>query len=88
MPLSVRSAGGSKGSFYGDASYRTAALRKQSILAGQRQKCGNVGPVGSCQILSGANALKKPFIGEHHLQKGFTSGVTEVISLKNPNSFI
>ena len=208
MPLSVTSAGGSKGSFYGDASYRTAAIRKQAILAGQTQKCtsssagasykiiinyvvdpmtlpvvyyrdlvslsskdtalyiayltfltvldpkfnqsdydtavdgvknaggsfpinekyyknggvdysrvylgnnfandmsvGNTvdaspnatsrieiifegGGGSSCNILSSTNALKKPLIGEHHLQKGFTGGVIESIVSKNPNGFI
>ena len=86
MPLSVSSAGGSKGPLYGDSSYRTAALRKQAIVGGQIQKCVGVTP--PCNILSGASASKKPLIGEHHLQKGSTGGVTEIISLKNPNGFI
>lgn len=41
-----------------------------------------------CSVLSGANALKKPLVGEYHLQKGFTAGVTELILAKNKNGFI
>ena len=84
MPLSVTSAGGSKGSFYRDASFRTAALRKQAIVNGQIQKCGG----GICNVLVDPIVSRKPLMGEHHLQKGSTGGVTEIISLKNPNSFI
>jgi hypothetical protein len=79
MSSTLRSAGG-KGSLYTDASYRTAALRKNAILNGQVQKGSNV--------LSKPNSLQKPLISEHHLQKGFTAGATEVILGKNKNGFI
>ena len=80
----LRSAGG-KGSLYTDASWRTAAIRKNAVLNGQIKKCGGATP---CNILSGENALKKPLISEHNLQKGFTAGVTELILAKNKNGFI
>jgi len=80
----LRSAGG-KGSLYTDASWRTAAIRKNAILKGQIQKCGGIEP---CNVLSGSNVSKKPLLGEHHLQKGFTCGNTELFFLKNKNSFI
>jgi len=80
----LRSAGG-KGSLYTDASWRTAAIRKNAVLNGQIQKCGGALP---CDVLSGPNVLKKPLIGEQHLQKGFTAGVTELILAKNKNGFI
>ena len=70
-------AGSLKGSFYGDASYRTAMLRKQAIVKGQCQK-------ETCATsMSTENQAKKPFIGEHHLEKGFTNGVMEFIQIKN-----
>jgi len=81
----LRSAGG-KGSLYTDASWRTAAIRKNAILKGQIQKCEV--PLSACRVLSGANADKKPLLGEYHLQKGFTAGVTEIILAKNKNGFI
>jgi hypothetical protein len=69
-----------KGSYYGDASYRTADLRKQAILSGQVQKTGN--PATS---MSAAAQATKPLISEHHLTKGFTNGVQEFFVLgKNP----
>jgi len=76
---SILRAGGPKGSFYGDASYRTAYLRKQAIVKGQYQK---ESPATS---MSTANQVKNPFIGEHHLEKGFTNGVMEFIQIKNPS---
>lgn len=80
MPI-IR-AGGTKGSLYGDASYRTAAIRKQAIVKAQCKK-------DTCATsLSTENQLKKPLISEHHLTKGFTNGVTEFIIQKNPNGFI
>ena len=79
----LRSAGG-KGSLYTDASWRTAAIRKNAILKGQMQKA--IGAPG--EVLSAENQAKKPLISEHHLQKGFTSGVTEVLLGKNKNGFI
>ena len=80
---SILRAGGTKSSFYGDASYRTAYLRKQAIISGQAQKTGNVQTSMSTQAQA-----KKPLISEHHLTKGFTNGVQEFIILKNPNGFI
>ena len=80
MPI-IR-AGGTKGSFFGDASYRTAMLRKQAIVKGQCQK-------QTCTTSSLAvNQAKKPLISEHHLTKGFTNGVAEYMLQKNPNGFI
>ena len=72
-------AANTKGSFYGDASYRTAYLRKQAITSGQYQKTRN--PATS--MSSNARA-KKPLISEHHLTKGFTNGVQEFMLIKNP----
>lgn len=68
-----------KSSMYGDASYRTAFLRKQSIVKGQCQK-------GTCATSSSTeNQAKKPLISEHHLTKGFENGVKEYILIKNKN---
>jgi hypothetical protein len=69
-----------KSSMYGDASYRTAFLRKQAIVKGQVQKTGN--PETSMSTLAQS---AKPLISEHHLTKGFTNGVQEFILQKNPN---
>jgi hypothetical protein len=71
----------SKGSFYGDASYRTAYLRRQSILKLQLQKTGD--PPVLANVMSGANQAKKPLIAEHHLTKGSTNGSMEFIQIKN-----
>jgi hypothetical protein len=61
----------------GDASSRTAALRKQAIIWGQTQK-------QTCATsLSAVNQSKKPLMSEHHLSKGFTSGVMEFMLVKN-----
>jgi len=68
-----------KSSMYGDASYRTAFLRKQAIVKGQCQK-------ETCATSRSAeNQAKKPLISEHHLTKGFTNGVEEYILIKNKN---
>ena len=68
-----------KSSMYGDASYRTAFLRKQTIVKGQCQK-------ETCATSKSAeNQAKKPLISEHHLTKGFTNGVTEYMLIKNKN---
>jgi hypothetical protein len=81
--MPITRAGGTKGSFYADASYRTAMLRKQAILRGQYQKGA------SCaDSLSAENQRKKPLIGEYHLTQGFKNGVAEVILQKHPNGFI
>jgi hypothetical protein len=74
-------AASNKGSYYGDASYRTAYLRKQAVIGLQLQKTGNP-PVPS-QVMSGENQAKKPLISEHHLTKGSTNGVMEFIHIKN-----
>jgi hypothetical protein len=67
----------SGGAMLGDASSRTAALRKQAIIWGQSQK-------ETCATsLSAANQSKKPFMREHHLSKGFTKGVMEFMLVKN-----
>jgi hypothetical protein len=76
MSSILRSAN-SKGSYYGDASYRTAYLRKQAIVSGQKQKTGDN------TFLSTTAQAKKPLISEHHLTKGSTNGVMEVFMIKN-----
>jgi hypothetical protein len=80
----LRSVGG-KGPLYTDSSWHTAAIRKNTILKGQIQKCEGAIP---CDLLSGPNVLKKPLIGEQHLQKGFTCGISELLLTKNKNGFI
>lgn len=65
----------SGGSMLGDASSRTAALRKQAIIRGQLQK----GDSASYSM----NAPKKPLITEQHLGQGFTNGVMEFMLVKN-----
>lgn len=69
-----------KSSMYGDASYRTAFLRKQAIQKGQFQKTGN--PTTSMTYTA---SVQKPLISEHHLTKGFTNGVQEFMLIKNRN---
>lgn len=76
MSSILRSAN-TKGSYYGDASYRTAYLRRQAILSGQKQKTGDN------TFLSTAAQAEKPLISEHHLTKGSTNGVMEVLMIKN-----
>ena len=68
-----------KSSMYGDASYRTAFLRKQAIVKGQctKETCAS--------SMSTENQSKKPLISEHHLTKGFTNGVEEFMLIKNKN---
>lgn len=80
MSSILRSAN-NKGSYYGDASYRTAYLRKQAIVGLQLQKTGN--PAVPSVVMSTVNQAKKPLISEHHLTKGSTNGVMEFISIKN-----
>lgn len=77
MSSILRSAN-NKGSYYGDASYRTAYLRKQAIISGQKQKTGNN------TFLSTTAQANKPLISEHHLTKGSDNGVREVFMIKNP----
>ena len=80
MPI-IR-AGGTKGSYYGDASYRTAAIRKQAVVGNQCQK-------ETCaESMSAVNQVKKPLISEHHLTKGSTNGYMEYIVARNPKGFI
>jgi hypothetical protein len=67
---------------FGDASYRTAYLRKQAIISGQVQKTGN--PATSMSTTAQAT---KPLISEHHLTKGFDNGVKEFILMKNSSGF-
>ena len=75
---SILRAGGTKGSFYGDASYRTAYLRKRAIVSGQFQKTGDN------TFLSTAAQARKPLISEHHLTKGTDNGVREIYMIQNP----
>ena len=67
---------------FGDASYRTAYLRKQAIISGQVQKTNN--PATS---MSSVAQSTKPLISEHHLTKGFDNGVKEFILMKNASGF-
>jgi len=77
MPTTITSAGaGTKGSYYSDASYRTAAIRKAALIAGQKTKTPPFNP------------SQKPLIQEQHLAGGFTTGVVEVIISKNCTGFI
>lgn len=76
MPISVVSAGGSKGSYYADASYRTAAIRKASIIGAQKSKTPPFNP------------NQKPFIKEQHLAGGFTTGVLDAVLNKNCQGFM
>ena len=70
-----------KSPMYGDASYRTAWLRKQAIQKGQYQK------ETAATSMSTENQAKKPLISEHHLTKGFDNGVKEFILMKNKDGF-
>jgi hypothetical protein len=74
-------AANNKGSYYGDASYRTAYLRRQSVLKLQLQKTGNH-PV-LANVMSATIQATKPLISEHHLTKGSTNGSMEFIHIKN-----
>lgn len=76
MPVSVVSAGGSKGSKYADASYRTAAIRKAAIIGAQKAKTPQFDPA------------QKPFIKEQHLGGGFTTGVLDAVLHKNCKGFM
>lgn len=78
MPNSLLSAGGSKGSYYGDASYRTAAIRKNAIINAQKSK--NSTPE--------FDSTQKPFIKEQHLAGGFSTGVLDVIYKVNNKGFM
>jgi len=75
---SILRAGGNKGPQFGDASYRTAYLRKQAIISGQAQKTG-----GDNTFLSASAQALKPLISEHHLTKGTDNGTREVLWVKN-----
>jgi hypothetical protein len=75
---SILRAGGNKGPQFGDSSYRTAFLRKQAIVNGQKQKTGDN------TFISGSALSRKPLISEHHLTKGTDNGVREVYMIKNP----
>lgn len=76
MPVSVVSAGGTKGSQYADASYRTAAIRKAAIIAAQNSKTPKFDPE------------QKPFIKEQHLAGGFTTGVLDAVVKLNCKGFM
>jgi hypothetical protein len=83
MSSILRSAN-NKGSYYGDASYRTAYLRKQAIVGLQIQKTVFSGKAPDLtQVMSTAIQAKKPLISEHHLTKGSTNGSMEFIQIKN-----
>lgn len=76
MPNSLLSAGGSKGSYYGDASYRTAAIRKNAIINAQKSKEPDFDPT------------QKPLIKEQHLAGGFSTGVIDVLYKVNNKGFM
>jgi hypothetical protein len=76
MSTIIRAAN-TKGSYYGDSSFRTADIRRQAILGGQAQKTGDN------TFLSAAAQAQKPLIAEHHLTKGKDNGVREVMWIKN-----
>jgi hypothetical protein len=76
MPVSVVSAGGSKGPTYADASYRTAAIRKAAIIGAQKSKTPQFDPD------------QKPFIKEQHLAGGFTTGVLDAVIRVNCKGFM
>jgi hypothetical protein len=83
MSTILRAGIGSKGGRdFGDASFRTAYIRKQAIISGQVQKTGD--PATS---MSAEAQAMKPLISEHHLTQGFSNGVQEFITLKNPTGF-
>ena len=62
--------------FFGDASLRTAYLRKQAINGVQGGKAVK------------NDQSEKPNFVSGHLKQGFTNGVQEVFIMKNPASFI
>jgi len=76
MPTSLVSAGGTKGSAYADASYRTAAIRKAAIISAQKSKNPQY------------DAAQKPFIKEQHLAGGFTTGVLDAVLKVNCKGFM
>lgn len=76
MPVSVVSAGGTKGSSYADASYRTAAIRKAAIIGAQKSKSPQYDP------------NQKPFIKEQHLAGGFSTGVLDAVLKVNCKGFM
>lgn len=76
MPVTVVSAGGSKGPSYADASYRTAAIRKAAIIGAQKSKTPPFNPE------------QKPFIKEQHLAGGFTTGVLDGVLRLNCKGFM
>ena len=76
MPVTVVSAGGTKGPHYADASYRTAAIRKAAIIAAQKSKSPPFNP------------QQKPFIKEQHLAGGFTTGVLDAVLHVNCKGFM
>ena len=75
MPI-IRAGINGNVAFFGDASMRTAYLRKQAILGSQKAKTPQF------------DQTKKPLIGDHHLSTGVTNGVQEVYILKNNGAFI
>lgn len=76
MPVSVVSAGGTKGPAYADASYRIAAIRKSAIIGAQKSKTPAFNP------------NQKPFIREQHLAGGFTTGVLDAVLIKHCRGFM
>lgn len=79
MSTIIRAAN-TKGSYYGDSSFRTAYVRRQAVLAGQIQKTGDI---TFLSVSPPYPQLLKPLISEHHLTKGKENGVREVMWIKN-----
>jgi len=74
---------GGKGKFV-DSSWRTAYLRKQAILGGQRSKTGTL----TSANLGTTATTQKPLIGNYHLQAGVQCGINELVFMKNKDGFM
>ena len=75
MPI-IRGGINGNQAFFGDASLRTAYLRKQANLKIQAGKTITYDQVEKPNLVSG------------HLKQGFTNGVKDVFVMKNRASFI
>jgi len=86
---SLRSATGNlsgtgKGAGFGDGSFRTAYLRKQAILGGQRSKTGTL----TSANLGTTATTQKPLLGNYLKQKGYECGINDIVLMKNSNGFM
>ena len=75
--------GSGKGAGFGDGSFRTAYVRKQAILAGQRSK----GTLTSANLGTTAT-IQKPLLGNFLKQKGYECGINDFVLMKNSNGFM